>query len=1462
MQRSWIALLLLAVWMASPAAAETIPAGPTPQDDHTLFLAHLNGPGMDADFAKGNPKPAKFDGSKPVFTDGKFGSALMIPGPIVYYSPTGNINPLKGTLDFWLMDADFDHSSWGGRRYLFHSGGWEAGRSWCIELILEKDLLIWRQLYTDAGVNGGVLLWGGHVPAGKWLHVVASWDVEAGDARLLYDGRESVRTTYKPEDIKALKSLIEACPPLQLMLGSEFANKSTVLLDEFRISDNFRAATFTPPAAEPTILSSYGDGPRSDYVPTRQVVTPHIPWANPYYRGKTRILVLEDWTRLRETVELAQRLDVEYDVVPLTTGGDTRGSFGKMADYEKEMIAAKLAKNPEVVILGALSSKWFPDDTWKLLSDKVAGGMGLVWPGMDPKEERLVELLKQRVDPPPFLRNGPPLTPLSSMLGGSYSNVYSMATNGQGRVIGTSCNDHHRRYSALIPIYYAGDEEFHFALLTRMVLWAAKKEPDVSVVALADGDGIPAMHADRPADIMITSKREAPFNARLDVVVRDTSAAWDMFENKRLGTVEIGRATYPELTRSTQRVTLAPGVNKVSVKLPGLPRGYYSVDAQLYDEQNRAIEWDSAFVRVISNPTIRGMALDKDSYENGNTAVCTATVDGETQNARIDWELRDLFSRLLARGSVPLEANAKSARVEAPVANALTRVLELTLKTVRGNDVVQTVRKPLMVALHRNRDFSYLLYGGIPWLDAELGMTGVISGAWPGNEARMEASDIDMFFWCDVPGFNSHAPRQVKVRQPCLTDPATRAKAEEYFAQIGPLCRQEEPFGIIATDEWEYMSYLWAKEPGEDLCHSPTCLAGFREFLKRDYAIIEALNREWETTYKAWSEVEPILAKDAAARTNKSPLVDAWRFNEWKLADYLTFCEQSARKQFPGARVGMSGTRSANGYTAYDYWRLMNASHMIANYGGVMPRQSQSFQTPQDFVTMWRGYTSNFREPAGELVWEALASDFDAYANYAYYADFGPFMPDYTEAPGARDMARVYRETQRGLSTLLKGAKRLSDPIAIHYSQVSAHVATLGLVPKLDLNLFEANQTGLTSLLTDCGYEFRYVSYEEIEKGVLQKEGFHLLILPMSTAISDKEAEQIRAFVAAGGTVMGDAWTGLFDGHGKPRGKGVLDDLFGIARDKPASDLSLLPITLPERVKLTGRTFGEQQAIHAESGIVIAGGEALAHFGPDKPALIRKADGKGQALFTNLLFTDYDIFRAGGANGEVGTVTRAKGERRINSQSLYQGILSLAGLKPVIVIENATPPNQRQVNAEVIRYSDGEGEYVMLWTGLSQALDSKERASNEVTVHLPATGHVYDVRQGKYAGRTDAIKMTLTEGEPAILALLPDKVEKIAAAFDKTTVKPGTVLLLSMSNATPAAKAQRRVYHVEVMDPKGALVLVHTMNVNAPKGSATVAVPLALDAAAGEWKCAVTDAASGVKAETRFVVQPAEPAAP
>jgi hypothetical protein len=1453
-----IGIVLAAAWLAGTAFGQAQPTAAEP-DDNTLFLIHLDGPGLDADFAGGKAKPTQLEGAPPQFDEGPAGKALRVPGPVAVYDAKGNIDPMKGTIEFWVMDLDFDHASWPNRRMLFFCGGGGDGKQWYMDVMIERDWFYWRHLFFGMGGDRGVILHGdkARLPMGKWVRVTAGWDVAAGRATLLFNGREVARAQFKPEDVRDLTMLVGKYPPRQLFIGTERGKTPTALMDEFRISGDFRAIE-APAAREPVVLSQFGSGARSDYLPTRDAVTPHVPWAVPYHRGKTRVLVLENWERLRDVIELAQRFDIEYDVVPLKTDGGRRDTFGKMADYEKEMIAAKLAKNPDVLVLGALSPKWFPDDTWTLITTKVAGGMGLVWPGMDRAEARLVELFKNKVELPAFLKGGPPWTPMSSLFGNKPESAITAATSGQGRVAGIGSKDYHRRYSALIPSYYLGDEEYQFALLGRLVLWAAQREPEVTVLCQGDADGLPAMGGERQVNVLINSRRAEPMKGRLDIVLRDTSGAWDPFAVKRRGVIRVGIQSYPEIMRTTQEVTIAPGENKFSARVPGVPAGYYSVDAHLCDEQGRAVEWDSSHIRAVANPALRGLALDKDSYEPAETATCTAALEGDTKDVRLDWELRDAYGRVTLRGSAPVAAGTGKVETAFPVLvwNGGSRAQTLEVRVMRGEAMLQKAEKLFLVRLHRTREFAYLLYGGIEGRDAPLGFSAQVAGPSYSIDRRMAECDMDVFYWCSAPGWDAHGPRQTRVRKPCLTDPATLAAVDDFFGKIGPACLRHEPIGIILTDEWEYMSYRWAEEPGEDLCHSPTCLAAYREFLKKDYGTLEAVNREWGTEHKDWEEIEPVLAKDVVKRENKSPLIDAWRFNEWKIGEFLARTESAARKYYPAARVGLSGTRPADGRAGYDYWRIMSRSHMIQNYGGPMPRQSQSFQTPEHFVSLWFGYSSNFRETAGDLVWRSLAANFDAVTNYATFPDFGTYWPDYTPTPATKAIADAYAETQRGIAPLLKGARRVTDPIAIHYSQVSAHIAELGLVPKVRRQSFDANLTSLCQLLTDSGYQFRYVSYEEIEQGVLQKEGFRLLVLPMSTAISDREAAQMRAFVEGGGTLFADGFAGLYDGHGKVRDKGALDEFMGIARAKVASDQSLQPLELGPGLQPVGRTVGGQKALRAETGISVAGGEALGSFGAESPAFILKKNGTGRTLFANALFSDYEVFRAGGAGGEVGTVVRSKGERRTNAQALFQGIVALAGLKPAVVVENATPVDQPVLNTEIVRYLDGAAEYVLVQAGGLRALTLKDRARNDVTVRFPRRAAIYDVRRGGFLGISDSAQGTLVEGEPLIFALLPGRVEAVAVTADKAEYARGGVVKLSVfANEQRGVAPHRRVFHIEFTDGQGRPQPAHRANVTAPAGWAVVTTQLALNAAPGEWRCVATDTASGMKGEARFVVK-------
>jgi len=93
------------------------------------------------------------------------------------------------------------------------------------------------------------------------------------------------------------------------------------------------------------------------------------------------------------------------------------------------------------------------------------------------------------------------------------------------------------------------------------------------------------------------------------------------------------------------------------------------------------------------------------------------------------------------------------------------------------------------------------------------------------------------------------------------------------------------------------------------------------------------------------------------------------------------------------------------------------------------------------------------------------------------------------------------------------------------------------------------SRIGWLKTLEDLGYQARFIHRDHLLGGALEREGFKVLILNRALCLSDAEAAAIQSFGRKGGLVLADHLTGLFDEHGKARGKGALDDFFGVRHD-------------------------------------------------------------------------------------------------------------------------------------------------------------------------------------------------------------------------------------------------------------------------------------------------------------------------
>jgi hypothetical protein len=87
---------------------------------------------------------------------------------------------------------------------------------------------------------------------------------------------------------------------------------------------------------------------------------------------------------------------------------------------------------------------------------------------------------------------------------------------------------------------------------------------------------------------------------------------------------------------------------------------------------------------------------------------------------------------------------------------------------------------------------------------------------------------------------------------------------------------------------------------------------------------------------------------------------------------------------------------------------------------------------------------------------------------------------------------------------------------------------------------------GVYEALLRGRYAFDYVHEDRLEPERLMK--YRALLLPNIAMLSDRQCEQLRAYVRGGGSLMASFETSLYDENLKPRGDFGLGELFGVSR--------------------------------------------------------------------------------------------------------------------------------------------------------------------------------------------------------------------------------------------------------------------------------------------------------------------------
>lgn len=500
------------------------------------------------------------------------------------------------------------------------------------------------------------------------------------------------------------------------------------------------------------------------------------------------------------------------------------------------------------------------------------------------------------------------------------------------------------------------------------------------------------------------------------------------------------------------------------------------------------------------------------------------------------------------------------------------------------------------------------------------------------------------------------------IRKPSLSDPAfwdtAQPRLQSLIRQYAPL----QPLLYQLRDELSIGSFASPM----DYDFHPRALEEFREWLKREYGSLDALNAEWETTFTRWEDVEPMTtyeSKDrerAALAASKPENYASWAdhraFMDWSFAAALDRLRATIRTVDDVTPVGIEGTQMPSTFGGFDMWRLSRSVDWVEPYDLAGAREIWRSFVPHGMPVLSTVFGSDLPRIRQRLWWLLLNGD---RGTIVWDDDASRSIEKTREGLPVTDRGRGLAEILRELKEAAPGIFRLTpEParIAIHYSQASIRAHWMfdsredrDTWPRR-FSSYEAVwsrlarvRDGFMRVIHDLGHDFRFVSYEQLENGELERGGYRILLLPQSVAMSAEECRAVVEFVQAGGVVIADNMTATMDKHGKRLAKGQLDELFGIRRNG-----------VGWRARAAGGRLGDLPVF--EPDVVAEAGTAAATSDSGSPAIIVNRVGEGKAIYLNIGMHDYGKLRlqAGGAGSSY--------------RDLFQSLLSEAGVPAALTV--------------------------------------------------------------------------------------------------------------------------------------------------------------------------------------------------
>jgi len=1222
-------------------------------------------------------------------------------------------------------------------------------------------------------------------------------------------------------------------------------------------------------AALPVSAALQGDFDPKTIYPSREVVTPHVKWFTPSAEGPLKVLFVVPQDRMREVVELAQRMDLDYRmaavesffkqtefVLPPLKAEDLRKDFQEKIGSDVDLIVVSVPGWKDLSYMQRYQILKKVKDGTPLLT--FAGGA----------DEYLKKAVTNKVsEDHSWLVPWKGLPAFSNFTG---TAAFQVGTLGKA-VFGKGSIYLLKGYKIAIPqaltpmrkiedplFLNPAEYDYYLGMIIHVMRSAARKTAQVEV----KGKDYLFMERDNPAPVEFTLNSK---DSR-DVVIRFAIRT-------RNGDI---------LAERRQSMKLKAGENKAVFEIGQIPAGDYFADLWV-QEGEKILDFGSLYVEVNGGQTIAGLEINPAiNTGEGVPGKVLLNVNSQAEGLMLKISQRDNFGRVTAKSSVPVTREMlekKEAAFSLPATTPLTIIQYVDVELCRDDDVLDRRSKGFSVSGMPDKDdvsfvvwtaegmsdrnyLSYYLFKNLHDFGFDAQYTFFSYQTLLANLRHIPYATrlVDAPTNPDLP--TKPLRKVANVREPCLTDP-------EYLKKEGKkLTEAAEKLQSFGTTVFSMGDECFLVSGNEELCFSPTCTSAFHEFLKKEYGMIKNLNSEYGTGFKSFDEIKPVTLGEARKDPKLMPLwVDFRRHMESTWAGMLAFCRDTIRKVIPNARVGYEGTDwdHINSIQGFDWQKIMSVVQLNNTYDGIFaPYAVVDLSQPGAMLgTGWYGGYEEYkkyndwdsRAYSQYISWRHLfrgANSFWVWAAAIGNSGYGHgsvTAPDFSclecFAPNLAEM----REIKSGAGKLLMNAGRENDRTAILYSASSVHAATLSGGP------IQGVLHSLIPLMEDTHRQFKIISYEQLAKGILEKDGYKFLILPYAQSLSKKEVDNIKSFVSNGGTVIADIRPGICDEHCKAYEKGVLDDVFGVIHNT----------CVTQSLERGTMSFGDVASagklnVFIDPTLKLQTGKAGEKAG-NAPALIMNEYGRGKAILMN--FTLHEYQRKGGSLSiEVECPSKQAPEMR----AVFEHVLNLAGIGPKIKLA----PELSGLRA--YRYRAGDLRYVGFLQHPCRAraaqfgeIESYKKTFNrtqipspvKTTAALDGKYHVYDIRRGKYLGYIDEIPMEVGPGRAEFYSLIPYKVKGLEINVPGR-IRQGETLEWNARLKTGEGKAGLHIFRITLVSPQGKEIACYAANVKAEQGRASGKIPMAFNDEPGAWTLRIKDTASGQTADAGFKVNSTE----